>query len=307
LERGWWLIAVIWSYILPILVFGVAAGLSSAALAGDKRVRQAILKAGDIVLSEKELERRKDGRLVSLAAGLLLRVEKVIDFEKLLGYNMKQMLKLMGEKKAPERIYADHLVTALLAALPFLLIPLLTGFIGYVALYPAGAALIFTGQTRKIRRRFKSWQNEVISDIPELIDKMRISLASGKDYISALAVVRENSGPRLSGILDKLINDMQVMRPAQALDQFAEAFGMPVMVKFVAAVKVGIETGYEQAENYFTHIEQDIRDLRKLALDELTRNKPEKVALLKGVMVFHAIAAFCLTALALFSSINRLM
>jgi len=158
-----------------------------------------------------------------------------------------------------------------------------------------------------VKRRFRQWQNDIVRDIPELIDKMRISLASGKDYISALRTVRENSGPRLSAILDKLINDMQIMKPSLALDEFAAAFGMPVMIKFVAAVKVGIETGYEQSENYFIHIEQDIRDLRKLALEELTRSKPEKTVLLKVIMVFHAIAAFGLTTMKLFSEINRII
>lgn len=297
----------IWSYILPVMIFALIIYLLLIIISKDKIVVRAILKAGDLILSEDELQRRQDGKLVNLVADLLLRVEKILDFEKLLGYNMKQMLRLMGETKRPERIYADHIITALLASSVLLVIPFLTGFAGYILLYPAGVFLMMIGQARNVKIRFKNWQTEVIKDVPELIDKMRISLASGKDYISALKKVQENSGPRLSGILEKLLTDMQIMRPAQALDEFANAFGMPVMVKFVAAIKVGIDVGYEQAENYFIHIEQDIRELRKLALEELTRNKPEKVMVLKAIMIALAIAAFGLTAAELFSNVTEIL
>ncbi len=300
-------IAIIWSYLLPVLVFLFTAGVLTRVSAGDRTVRRAILRAGEIVLSERELQRKRDGRIITWITDFLSGLERFTDIERLLGYDLKKMLSLMGEKKRPERIYADHILTALLAAAVLLGIPMLTGFAGYLLLYPIGVGLIIIGQAQKVKRRFRRWQNDIIRDIPELIDKMRISLASGKDYISALRTVRENSGPRLSAMLDKLINDMQIMKPSQALDEFAAAFDMPVMIKFVAAVKVGIETGYEQSENYFTHIEQDIRELRKLALEELTRNKPEKIVILKAVMVFHAIAAFGLTALKLFSEINRII
>lgn len=300
------LIAILWIYLLPVLVFLLTISLAKALLSKDKRVVRGILKAGDVTLSEHEIQRRKDGKLTNWVANMIPKVEKVIDFQRFLGYDLKNMLKLMGSEKSPERVYADHIVTALLANSVFLLLPLLTGFMGYFLFYPLGFVLVMVGQAQLVKHRFKTWQNEVIKDIPELIDKMRISLASGKDYISALKKVQENSGPRLSHILERLINDMQIMRPTQALDEFAKSFGMPVMVKFVAAIKVGIEVGYDQAENYFVHIEEDIRDLRKMSLDELTKNKPEKVVVLKAVMICHAIAALGLTAYNLFSNINRI-
>ncbi|WP_418790311.1 hypothetical protein [Phosphitispora sp. TUW77] len=300
-------IAIIWSYVLPVIVFIFTAVLLTRISAEDRTVRRAILKAGEIVLSERDLQRKKDGRIITWLSDFLSGLGKFTNIEKLLGYELKKMLILMGEKKSPERVYADHILTALLAASILFAIPLLTGFTGYILLYPLGVIAIIFGQAKKVKQRFHQWQNDIIRDIPELIDKMRISLASGKDYISALRTVQENSGPRLSTILDKLINDMQIMKPSQALDEFAATFGMPVMVKFVAAVKVGIETGYEQSENYFINIEQDIRELRRLALEELTRNKPEKTILLKAIMIFHAIAALGLTTMKLFSEINRII
>jgi Flp pilus assembly protein TadB len=296
----------IWVVLLPIIMFFLTLTLFSVFFSKDNRVRKAILKAGNVVLSEKELQRRKHGKIISLVAELMPKIEKVVDFEKILGYDLRKMLTLMGEKKKPEHVYADHIVTALVASSTLLIIPFLTKSIGYIFLYPLGVMAIMFGQSQMVKKRYRAWQTEVVKDIPELIDKMRICLASGKDYISALKKVQENSGPRLSNILDKLINDMQIMRPNQALDEFANAFGMPVMIKFVAAIKVGIEVGYEQAENYFVHIEQDIRELRKVALEELTKNKPEKVIILKALMITHAMAALAFTAVNLFKNINQI-
>jgi Flp pilus assembly protein TadB len=242
----------IWVVLLPIIMFFLTLTLFSVFFSKDNRVRKAILKAGNVVLSEKELQRRKHGKIISLVAELMPKIEKVVDFEKILGYDLRKMLTLMGEKKKPEHVYADHIVTALVASSTLLIIPFLTKSIGYIFLYPLGVMAIMFGQSQMVKKRYRAWQTEVVKDIPELIDKMRICLASGKDYISALKKVQENSGPRLSNILDKLINDMQIMRPNQALDEFANAFGMPVMIKFVAAVKVGIEVGYELLRAYRT-------------------------------------------------------
>lgn len=292
---------------MPGLVFILAIILILTIFERDQQVKKALRQASDILLSESEIQRRKDGALVNYVSNLLPRLEQFFDIERLSGAELKRMLKLMGEPKSPERVYADHIVTALLAASGLLAIPLVTGKWLFILFYPIAVALIMFGQYQMVRRRFKNWQNDVVKDLPELIDKMRISLASGKDYISALRKVQENSGPRLSKILEKLINDMQIMRPTKALDEFSQAFGLPVMVKFTAAIKIGIEVGYDNAENYFDHIEQDIRYLRKLALEELTKNKPERVNGLKVLMITHALAALTLTALNLFSKLNNLL
>ena len=82
---------------------------------------------------------------------------------------------------------------------------------------------------------------------------------------------------------------------------------MPIIIKSTKADKIGHKTNYEQAESYFVHIEEDIRELRKLALEELTRNKPEKVAALKVVMILHALTALGLTTFSMFSNLNRIM
>ena len=148
---------------------------------------------------------------------------------------------------------------------------------------------------------------EIIKDLPDLIDKLRISFASGRDYISAFIQARENSGPKMRSIIDKLINDLQCMRPHQALDVFADSFKMPIVNKFASAVKISIEYGYQQAENYFKIIENDIVEVRRAAIEELTRAKPEKVKELYIIIVGLAAGALLLKAWEIFSQINEII
>jgi hypothetical protein len=293
--------------LLPLVVFFLSLYGGIILYSKNRPLRKAILRTADIILSESELQRKKDGALITYTSDLLPKIEKYIRIEEIYGNRLKKMLRMMGEGKSFERIFADHVISAFLGGLGILILPVITGFWGYIVLYPFSVLGMMIYQYFRVAKRFKAWQTEVIKDIPELIDKMRISLASGKDYISSLKKVQENSGPRLSIMLEKLINDMQIMRPTQALDEFGNSFGMPVMVKFVAAVKVGIEVGYEQAENYFIHIEQDIREIRKIALEELTKNKPEKVMTLYALMAGHAIASLILIAFKILGNVSEIL
>ena len=141
-------------------------------------------------------------------------------------------------------------------------------------LYPVGVVFAVYSQYQSLKKEYQLWQREVIKDLPGLIDKLRISFASGKDFRQAFREARDNSGPKMAAIIDKLNNDLQYMRPAQALDLFANSFKMPAVNKFASAVKISIEYGYQQAESYFNNIEADITEVRRVAIEEITRSKP---------------------------------
>jgi hypothetical protein len=97
------------------------------------------------------------------------------------------------------------------------------------------------------------------------------------------------------------------MRPAPALDLFAQSFKMPVVTKFASAVKIAVEYGYEAAENYFRIIETDITEVRRVAIEELTRSKPEKVYQLYLVLFSLAVGSLALKGWEIFSRINQIM
>ena len=84
------------------------------------------------------------------------------------------------------------------------------------------------------------------------------------------------------------------MRPTQALDIFADSFKMPVVTKFTSAVKIALEYGYESAESYFQTIEQDIMEVRRVAIEELTKSKPEKAYQLYMILMALAVGEMCI-------------
>jgi pilus assembly protein TadC len=159
---------------------------------------------------------------------------------------------------------------------------------------------------QSLLKRYHAWQKEIQRDIPDLIDKLRISFASGRDYVSALIQVRASSGPKMARAIERLVSDIQSIGVARALDGFAAAFRMPVVNKLASAVRIAVESGYQSAETYFVNIESDLREVRQVAMEELTRSKPEKVYQLYLILSCLAIGTLCLKGWEIFSQITDL-
>lgn len=297
----------IWSFLMPLILATWGSIWLSKKLFADKEVSMAIQRAGEVILSESELQKNRENPAVRTTMTLLNKVSVVVDLNTLILNNMRNMYNLMGQKKRAERELALFIVYGFAGALPLFLVPLITDFWGYVIIYPIAAGILTYQQYLNLQKEYRKWQREIIKDLPELIDKLRISFASGRDYISTFAQARENSGPKMRAIIDKLINDLQCMRPSQALDLFADSFRMPVVNKFASAVKIAIEYGYAQAENYFKIIENDIIEVRKAAIEELTRSKPEKVKELYIIIITLAVGTLLLKGWEIFTQFNEII
>ena len=108
-------------------------------------------------------------------------------------------------------------------------------------------------------------------------------------------------------VVDQLINDLQYMRYNEAFDRFSNSLKIPAAAKFAAAMKISVEYGYEQAENYFQIIESDITELRRTAIEELTKSKPEKVYQLYLLIIALAVASLAVKGWEIFTVINKIM
>lgn len=297
----------VWSLFFPALLALGAAWWVKARLFPERRMVRAMLRAREVILTERELEIARENGATRLVMGLLPRVQEVFDLENLILRDIRQINALMGKKSRAERELAVFIVHGLLGALPVLVVPFLTGFPGYFLAYPL-AALVIAGQKyRRFKADYEQWQKEILKDLPDLIDKLRISFASGRDYLSAFMQARDSSGPKMRTMIEKLINDLQCMRPTQALDIFAESFKMPAVTKFTSAVKIAIEYGYESAENYFRTIENDIMEVRRAAIEELTKSKPEKVYQLYLVLLSLAVGSLLLKGWEIFSQVKEIL
>lgn len=253
------------------------------------------------------MEMARENKATQYIMGILNWLNNYLDLQGLIIGNMQNMLILMEAPKRAERELAVFILYGLGGALPILAVPFITGYLGYIVLYPLAVGILIFQQFLKLQRQYRNWQVEITKDLPELIDKLRISFASGRDYIAAFAQARESSGPRMKNIIDKLIHDLQCMRPAQALDHFADAFKMPVVSRFASAVKIAVEYGYDASESYFKIIENDITEVRRVAIEELTKSKPEKVYQLYFILIALAGAALLIKGWEIFSQIEKII
>jgi Flp pilus assembly protein TadB len=277
-------------------------------LLGDKQTaRQAIVRAGVVLLTEKELALAREDRLTRYVWELIELSKKRVNLEGWVLGSMRKMLHLMGREKSAEKELSTYFVKALVLALPILIVPLITGFLGYVLLYPFFVGLLIVQFYRQLKKEYQQWQAQLIRDLPDLIDKLRISFASGRDYIAAFIQIRDHSGMKMRGLIDKLISDLQYLPPAKALDLFAAAFQMPVVDRFVSAVKIAIKYGYQAADNYFQTIENDITEIRCVVIEELTKSKPEKIYQLYVLIFALVISALALKAWELFSQLGTIL
>lgn len=221
------------------------------------------------------------------------------------GVNLKRMLAMMGNTKGLELVLAEQITKAGLFAGCMLVVPFLTGSKVYFLLVPVAFIVLMLIQNREIYRKYKKWQNEIIKDIPLLIDKIQISMEAGKPLLHALQQVYKSASPRLRIMLERLLLDMQIMKQTEAIDKFARATGIPEMIIFAAAVKIAIENGYEKSKSNFEILKQDIRRLRIISLNELTRNKPQNLRKLQILMAINAALAMVYTFYMIFTEANK--
>jgi len=300
-------LAAIWSVLFPLFAAAAAAVWLAGRLFDDRAAVKAIYRAQEAILSERELEKARENRAARHIRGAIACLQNFMDLEHLVISGMRNMLHLMGSTKSAESELAGYAVYGLAGALPVLFVPLVTGSAGYIALYPICAAMLICQKYTNLKRQYRQWQTEIITGLPELIDKLRISFAGGRDYISAFVQARETSGPRVRGLIENLLNDLQYMHPAQALNLFAESVKIPAVTRFASAVKIAVEYGYESAENYFRIIEQDLAEMRMASIEELTKSKPEKVYQLYLVLFALAAGALAVKGWEIFNQVNEIM
>ncbi|MGI6145758.1 MAG: hypothetical protein ACOYED_08350 [Peptococcia bacterium] len=294
----------LWLFILKVIVFIVVFTFLNILIPKKQGNLYLAQRAENLLLTDYELKRRKEGWLVKKVSLLILRFETFLNTNDS-GSNIKRILAMMGNKKSFEQVIADQIVKAAIFSASMLAVPVLTGSKAYLFLVPVSFVAVMFIQNRDIYHSYKKWQNELIKDIPLLIDKIQISLEAGKPIIHALQQVYKSASPRLSVMLERLLLDMQMMKQTEAIDKFARATGIPEMINFSAAVKIAIENGYEKSRSNFEILKQDIRKLRIISLNELTRSKPQNLRKLQLLMALNAALAMGYTFFVIFTEASK--
>ncbi|BFH18231.1 hypothetical protein J6TS7_20830 [Paenibacillus dendritiformis] len=232
-------------------------------------------------------------------------IKKIFGIEYLLGPKMKNMVEVLGEYSTVEEMIAKKFVRSVLFSLPTLLLIVVAPALAIA--FPINAAILFVRDVRDTKKSFEKMQREITKDLPMLIDKIMIALETGKPFIHVFQEVEQSSGPKLKRLLGRLNANMQYMRFHEAMEIFAKETTIPVMMQFSTAVKIGIEQGYESAIEYFDDIKTEISQLRRIAIEELTKGKPGQAQLYTFLMIFVALGSVGIVVYQIFGQLGKIL
>ena len=237
---------------------------------------------------------KRDSRGLVRAIHLMDKGASLFQVDRSYWDKLSRRLSMMGEKMGAKEMVTLTLLRSMMAALPSLALPLIWEN-GWMALYyPVGAAMIFRFEMKDLDRKYTRWQKELVRDIPEVMDRLRICFAGGRDYLSALRQAQVSAGPAMAGALSQLIEDIQTIGSVGAFRLFSISFDMPAIQKLTSALMLAVESGYMAAEAYFNSIEGELSALRQEAAESLVRTKPEKIYQLYTLLFLLAVAALLL-------------
>ena len=285
--NGMTAVPLVWATYASWLVFGLADWWISRR----KRVQQILSASKGDGLQERI---RKDSRGLVRATWLMDKGASFIHVEKSFWEKLDRRLVMMGEKTGAKETVTLALLRSMLASLPILALPLMWEGWWMALYYPLAVALMFQFEMKELDRKYSRWQKELVRDIPEVMDRLRICFAGGRDYLSALRQAQASAGEAMAGALSQLIEDIQTVGSAGAFRLFSVSFDMPAIQKLTSALMIAVESGYGAAEAYFSSIEGELTALRQEAAESLVRTKPEKIYQLYTLLFGLAVGALLL-------------
>lgn len=292
------LVSSILLFVAVLLITGIVVGLVIPNFNHEKRYA---VQAAHLAMTHAELRRvRKDPVSLFVSNQLQKHIPQFI------GGRFRSMYLMLNKENTFEEELGDIAVKSLVACIPFIVVPFIFGIPALLLLLPIVGLVFFLAQLYEIPKLYKKRQDEIIKDLPQLISKMMIALETGKSFVTTIQRLEETSGPRMRKMLARLNANLQIMKLSDAIDLFANEIDIPVMREFASAVKIGVNSGYEEAREYFQSIKGDLSKIRLASLKELTRSKPEKVKFLYVLVAAHAFAAVIIAFFAIFSNIKTL-
>jgi hypothetical protein len=260
---------------------------------GEKRkpYRQILLAAKGDGLQGRN---KRDSRGLSRAVRVVGRGARMMHVEQPYWDRLDRRLSLMGEKTGAQELVTILLLRSMLVSLPILAAPLLLDGWWASAFYPLAAAVVFRQELKEWEGKYERWQKALVRDIPQVMDRLRICFAGGRDYLSALRQAQASGGQAMGQALGQLILDIQSIGSSGAFRLFSVSFDMPAIHKLASAMMLAVESGYGAAEAYFNSIEEELAILRQEAAESLIRARPEKVYRLYALLFGLAVAALLL-------------
>ncbi|NOU80774.1 hypothetical protein GC101_18080 [Paenibacillus sp. LMG 31459] len=254
-------------------------------------------------MDEKEIQKMEQNSIVISFADHLEKW-KWLDF--IFGPNTRKKYLTLNKSDSYPIFIAKLVLKALLFASLTLLLPVVTEMPILYLLVPLSVGLFIWNDINSISKQHKKRQDLLIRDLPNLISKMINALEVGKPLKMIFEKASNQGSDLLGQMLKRLIANSDRMLMKDALAIFAEDIDLPVMYDFVSVVNVILEKGFSEGEDDLNSIKDDLKELRKLSLIEITKGNPEKMNLFYGVLILHVMIFMGLMAFKLFVGLSAL-
>ena len=295
-----WFAPLLWAVYVPALAICFWEAREKRKLP----YRQANLAAMSDTAWAKKQER--DSRGLRRVMGIMDRGTALIHLEEGFWENLDRRLGLMGEKDTGRERLAKAMLRSVFYAMPALALPLLLGGWWKLVFYPVAVAVLSQQEYLGLERAYARWQKELVRDIPQVMDRLRICFAGGRDYLSALRQARDCGGPAMHQALSRLLEDIQSQGSSAAFRLFSLSFDLPSVQKLASALMLAVESGYGAAETYFNSIEGELVALRQEAAEALIQAKPEKIYRLYALMFALSVGALGLKGWEILQQVGKL-
>ncbi len=254
--------------------------------------------AGYAALSDREGQEETltdlDSRGLRRAMDCLEAGARLINLQKDDWQKLDRRLELMGLPEDSRRYLTEKLIRCAAGALPALTLPVLLDRGWTVFCYPIFTAVLFRRQLTALDRRYRQWQQLLIREVPEVVDRLRICFAGGRDYLSSLEEAAAGAGQAMGQALKGLTEDIRTRGSRAALASFSASFDLPAINRLASALSLAVESGYEEAEVYLINIGEELRTLRQEAAEALIKGRPEKVKQLYLILFALAVGSLLL-------------
>ncbi|WP_277376414.1 hypothetical protein [Paenibacillus polymyxa] len=295
---------MIWIYMLGLVLFAVLLLGIHQFVPNFQREAQYTRAAENVTRSDLERARLKKGKATLwLSEKILPKITQnpILNIDRLLGKNMKQIIEVMGKYASVEEMLAIKLLQALILSSPIFLLCFLLD--SYYAAVPVSVVIFLIKGIRDVKASFASMQREITKDLPKFIDKMNMALESGKSFVTVFREMEKRCGIKMKLLLKRLNSNLQHMDPGLAIEIFARETTIPIMLPFATAIKIGINSGYEEGKVHLDEIREEILKLRRTAMEENTKSKPERVKLSTIGIIFMAIGSVIICFVSIFSDL----
>ena len=271
-----------------------------------KYEREVSRRAIKLARSEREWKIAGKGRATMYVAEKIiprLNNLSLFNLDRIVGSNMRQMVETLGKYDSLEEMVASKFVFAAMCTVPIAFTAFAFNALHF--LIPVFFIVFFVKGISDVKGSFSKMQREITKDLPKLIEKMMMALETGKSFIVVFRELERTSGPRMKRLLKKLNSNLQDMDHASAIEMFAKETTIPVMLQFSSAVKIGINSGYEEAKDYFEDLRDEIVQLRRTALTEITSSRPERLKLLQLALIMCSVISVVICFISIFSELGK--